>query len=188
LVADEGHSADSWRVFLQLGRFYCKQQNFVEAVKALVRASELKPDDANVQLVLGRAYLGVDQGTRAIHAFKEACKLDPDMAAARLQLAKAAMGQGDFSEAHSVLNELANGNKALVAVHRLLGDLAVEETRYRQAVEEYQAAVLHGKNLAEQHPELLALEAAGRDDEAKALAYQAAFAAISAAAEDASEA
>src|SRR5262249_9047315 len=74
-----------------------------EAVPALRRAAELKPDDAAPHYNLGNAFLGMDQLDDAIAAYHRAIELAPNYAEAHCNLADALRWKGKFTEARDLM-------------------------------------------------------------------------------------
>lgn len=178
LEAEDGGAKDAWRVLETLGRLYLGQGRVDDGIAALSQALAANPDEPRVHLLLGRAYLGLGRTEEAIGSSARALALRPDMTRAKLQLAKAHRANQDPAAARALLVELARGRRALHSVHRLLGDLALDEGQYAQALDEYQASLRHAKELVEKHPELTEIASRHADDQALATAYREAFARI----------
>jgi len=63
--------------FVTLGRLYCQNKQYDEAIAAAKRAIELQSDNAVAYIILGRAYGGKKQYDEAMKALKRASELDP---------------------------------------------------------------------------------------------------------------
>jgi tetratricopeptide (TPR) repeat protein len=79
---------------LRYGTQYIEQGEFATAVQVLERASQERPDDAEVFFRLGQARGGVEDAQGAIVALERAMFLDPDHPGAPFLLAQVLMGTG----------------------------------------------------------------------------------------------
>jgi len=97
------------------------------------------------------------------------------MVAAQIQLGKALMQQEKYAESLSVLQDLLRKKSNLAIAHRLLGDVYIRQGNYQEALEEYEATILHAPKLVENNPELATIRDSGADEKSKAEAYREAF-------------
>jgi tetratricopeptide (TPR) repeat protein len=111
---------------------------------------------------------------RAVAQLQQAIKLKPELMAAGFQLSKAFIRLGNYAEALKVLQGMLKSTNKVASIHRHIGDVYTMQQHYRQAVEEYNAVIVHSRGLPEKYPELKAIEESG-DDESKAKAYQIAY-------------
>lgn len=102
-------------------------------------------------------------------------RLNPGMVSAQMQLGKSLMKQEKYPESLSVLQELLRKKSNLAIAHRLLGDVYVRQGHHREALEEYEATILHAPRLVENNPELATIRDSGADEKSKAEAYREAF-------------
>jgi predicted Zn-dependent protease len=96
------------------------------------------------------------------------------MKSARFQLAKLHMAQKQYPEALKILQSMLKQRAESSSVHRLIADIYLAQGHAREAVEEYQAAMLHG-DTAEQYPKLVEIAKSSLGDAAKAEAFRSAF-------------
>ncbi|TMJ13221.1 MAG: YaiO family outer membrane beta-barrel protein [Alphaproteobacteria bacterium] len=89
-----------------------------EALQALHRAADAKPDDADVQLQLGLTYLAVGRLDEAEAAFKRTLALAPDYGDAKLGLARVALRRGDIATARAELGGVAPGHAEVEPLRR----------------------------------------------------------------------
>jgi tetratricopeptide (TPR) repeat protein len=133
----------------------------------------MQPDNALGVFWLGVTHMSQSEYPEAQKAFEEAARINPRMPSARLQLAKAFLADKKYDDALKVLRSILK-QRSGSAAHRLTGDVYVAQGHYRQAIEEYQAALLHG-DVAERYPNLKEIEKSSLADAAKAEAFRVAF-------------
>ncbi len=73
----------------QLGYIAMKQHNFPEAEKELVRASQLAPQDPDIDFMLGQLYIGMNQPADAEAALKQSIALTSDLSRNNYQVQRA---------------------------------------------------------------------------------------------------
>jgi tetratricopeptide (TPR) repeat protein len=169
-----------WMSYLLLGSIYLKQKEYAQALDALQKIIENKPDSAIGYFLLGVCTRALSDYEAAEGAFMEAGRLSPrQMHSIKYQLAKTYLGQGRYAEARDALLALAQTKHRSAAVQQLLGDVYFCLEHYKQAVEEYEATLLHSPSLAEKHPQLTEIAKRDVNDELKATAFRDAFANIS---------
>jgi tetratricopeptide (TPR) repeat protein len=127
---------------------------------------------------MGGAYSGTGEYELALREYAKAADLDSSMVPARIGIARVNVRQGNLGVAKKVLIGLTKGMRYLGTVHRLLADILMQERSYTEAVAEFEAAVLHSKNLVEKHPELTAVQRVAGNDQKTAEAYQLCFAKV----------
>jgi len=80
---------------LNLGRLLITQKRYTEAIDALSRATDARPDSADSHFLLGETYLKLKLGSKAVPQLNEALRLDPNgKADAHLLLAALYEGAG----------------------------------------------------------------------------------------------
>jgi type IV pilus assembly protein PilF len=89
-----------------LGEAFMHEGNYTAALKELLRAEELIPDDPYLQNDLGLTYMARERHDQAIAHFRKAIRLDPDYAPARNNLGTAYLAKGDWDAAIATLSEL----------------------------------------------------------------------------------
>ncbi len=82
-----------------LGEAYLAQGNFTMALRELLKAESLNPDDPFVQNYLGLAYMGKKKVDTAITHFQNALEINPSYAPARNNLGTAYLTQKDWDAA-----------------------------------------------------------------------------------------
>jgi tetratricopeptide (TPR) repeat protein len=89
-----------------LGEAFMQEGNYTAALKELLRAEELNPDDPYLQNDLGLTYLAKERHDLAIQHFKKAIRADPDYAPAQNNLGTAYLAKGDWDAAIATLSQL----------------------------------------------------------------------------------
>jgi Tfp pilus assembly protein PilF len=165
----------SARVSNLIGRFNMSVDKLDEAIVAFNRAIELDAEESEHFVNLGNVYMKKGQPEQAVLAFKRGLKLAPDNARVKLSLSRAHIDSGDLDAAHILLQELSQGGSRLGQVHLMLAEIHMARDEYEEAVEEFQAALLHTPKLAESISDLAKLESMKGKDKTKAQAYSAAI-------------
>ncbi len=84
---------------VELGEVYLNQGNFTAALKALLDAEKVLPNDPYLHNDLGVAYMGKERFELAEHHFKKAVTLKPDYIPARNNLGTAYLKQKKYDKA-----------------------------------------------------------------------------------------
>ncbi|OLP18805.1 hypothetical protein BST81_08685 [Leptolyngbya sp. 'hensonii'] len=95
--------AEAW---LNLGLLYCDRAEFVDAMKALVKALELDPEQAIAHYALGRTLEAMGHPERAILAFETAIGLAPNLIDALVRLARLLFQQQRLEQAKEIYQRL----------------------------------------------------------------------------------
>ncbi|HKQ46870.1 MAG TPA: tetratricopeptide repeat protein [Phycisphaerae bacterium] len=82
----------------------------------------------------------------ATAALEKALEIDPRLAEARVLLARAAMQYGNASLAESHLKEALKDRPRDPAIHRLLGEVALQDRRFDEAIAAFRTAILAGQS------------------------------------------
>ena len=90
-----------------LGEAYIQEGNFSAALKELVNAEQLTPDDPYLQNDLGRAYMGKQHLNKAVFHFEKAISLKPDFAPAMNNLGAAYLAAEKWDKAIETLQILS---------------------------------------------------------------------------------
>ena len=106
----------------KLGEAYFADKNFTYALRELLKAKELYPDDHILQNDLGIAYRMKEKPDLAIQHFKKALKLKPDYAPARNNLGAAYFDKKDWDAAIACYKIVA-GNILYATPHFPLNNL-----------------------------------------------------------------
>lgn len=120
---------------LQLGRLEMESKNYTEAARYLQRASELRPDDADVALEYGRALDLSGDLPAARHALQESLKLNPGQPAARLLLGQVFLKANDPKAAEDEFEEALVLQPASVEGQVGLGKALLRQKKFGDAVE-----------------------------------------------------
>ena len=127
----------------KLGEAYLQDQNYTYALRELLKAEELYPDDHLLQNYLGIAYRQKGKPDLAIKHFKKALKLKHDYAPARNNMGAAYFDKKDYDSAIACYKEVA-GN-LLYATPRYplynLGRAYFEKKEYKRAEKYFLAAI-----------------------------------------------
>jgi Flp pilus assembly protein TadD len=150
---------DSPRLSVGLGLALYLQGNYDDAVKALVKATDLNPSDPNTYYFLSKAYdQSPSQAYEVIERFRRFAELRPNDSRAALDYAVSLWKgkRSDTSEAY--LDEIESLLKKSVALdpssseaHLQLGNLYSQRKQYSQAVPQYLAALKLSPSLPDAH-------------------------------------
>lgn len=164
-----------WQAYLQIARIKEDQGDMKQAAACGEKAVSLNPSNSHAHFALGELYLKMKEYDFALREFNTVSDLDADMPLARIGLAQVYIATGRLAEAKKLLIDLAGGNRHLAVVHRHLATIFLREERFEEALAEYGAAILHGKDLTEKYPELAAIQQQGGEPRAMAEAFEQAF-------------
>lgn len=151
------HNPESWQAHFHHAKLLAARGEFKQSINACKEALNLKPESASIHNLLGRAYMGIREFDLALKEFNKAIEIDARMITSRLGIARLHIEQGALVEAKKMLIDMTKGSRSLMLVHRLLAEILMRESDYEGAVDEFKAAILHGKKLAERHPEVLTI-------------------------------
>ena len=149
----------SSRLAVGLGLAYYLQGRYDDAVKSLVRATELAPTDPNTYYFLSKAYdQSPNQVDEVIECFRRFAELRPNDGQAVLDYA-VSLWKGKRSETSApYLDQIESLLKKSIALdpsssqaHLQLGNLYSQRKQYGQAVPEYQEAIKLSPDLADAH-------------------------------------
>lgn len=106
LYQDRAKSSPDHKSFYLLGRYYIESDQPQEAVKALVNAAKLKPDDVETLVTLAAQYESLKDLKKAEQRYREAVKAAPDLPLPRIRLADILTQSGRKKEADKILSEI----------------------------------------------------------------------------------
>lgn len=112
-----------------------------EAMDALQRAIELKPDESSYHLLQGIAWLRKPELFEAEKSFRQFLKLQPDNPQGQMFLGYALLKQKRSPEARTLLEKSINANTTLPEPFYYLGLIAQEQKEDTRAVELLEQAV-----------------------------------------------
>ena len=147
------------RLLIALGMALYSRGNYDDAVKALLRASDLAPADPRCYLFLSRAYdSSPSQADEVIQRFRRFTELQPQDAHARyyyaMSLWKGKRAQDpsvDLSEVESSLKKSISLDPKLAEAHLQLGNLYSDYGNFAGSIPEYQRALELNSDLADAH-------------------------------------
>jgi tetratricopeptide (TPR) repeat protein len=153
------HYPDSPRLAIGLGMALYARGLYDEAVKALLRAADLSPNDARCYLFLSRAYdNSPNQADEAIERFKRYAELEPANALAQYYYAmslwkgkRAEDASPDLQTVESLLKKAIALDGKLAEAHMQLGNLYADQHAYEKSVPEYERALELDANLPDAH-------------------------------------
>lgn len=120
---------------LQLGRLEMESKNYAEAARYLRRASEARPDDADVALEYGQALELSGDLPAARRALQVSLKLNPQQPAARLLLGQVCLKSNDPKAAEDEFEAALELQPASVEGQIGLGKALLRQKKFGDAVE-----------------------------------------------------
>ena len=150
---------NSPRLAIGLGIAYYSRGNYDDAVKALLHAADLTPDDARVYFFLSRAYdSSPGQAAEVIEHFHRFAQLQPRNGRAQYYYAmsvwkgKRARDPGlDLTQIQRLLKSSIELDPSLAEAHVQLGNLQSDQAKYADAIPEYLRALALNSDLADAH-------------------------------------
>jgi tetratricopeptide (TPR) repeat protein len=147
------------RMWIGLGLTLYSRGKYDDAVKALIRAVDLSPNDARCYLFLSKAYdSSPAQADDVIQRFRRYAEAQPGNALAQYYYAlslwkgkRAGDLTVDISTVESLLRKSVALNGALPEVHLQLGNLYAEQHSYEKSIPEYVRALELNPDLSDAH-------------------------------------
>ncbi len=90
----------------EIGEAYMRQGDYTAALRELIKAQNLNPDDPYVHNDLGLCYMAKERMTDAVKHFKKAIALKPEYAPARNNLGSAYLAMEQWDAAIAVFKEI----------------------------------------------------------------------------------
>ncbi len=168
---------NSPRLAIGLGIAHYSRGQYDEAVKSLLRAADLNPNDARCYYFLSKAYdSSPSQADEVIQKFRRFSELQPDDGRAAYYYAislwkgKRTQDPGvDFQKIESLLKKAVMLNPKLPEAHFQLGNLYSDQSRYAEAIPEYLKAMENHSDIPDAHYRLgQAYVHTGQKDKAQA--------------------
>jgi tetratricopeptide (TPR) repeat protein len=139
---------NSPRLMIGLGMALYSRGNYDDAVEALLKGADLNPSDPRCYLFLSRAYdSSPSQADAVIERFRRYAELEPDNPKAQYYYAislwkgkRAEDPNLDLHEIESLLKKSVSLDPAFADVHLQLGILYSAESKYADAIPEYERA------------------------------------------------
>ena len=91
----------------RLGEAHYRERNYTAALKALLEAEKIYPNDPQLQNDLGLTYMGKEENGLAVDSFKKAIALKPDFSHAKNNLGTAYLAQKKWDLAIPYFKEVA---------------------------------------------------------------------------------
>jgi tetratricopeptide (TPR) repeat protein len=129
------------QVHALLGAAYARAGLYDAAAVAFEDAAALAPRDARWIYSEGLIARFQKQNDLALGYFEKALDLDKDFLPIRIAVANARIERGDLDGAHKVLADYAAGDKKHPVVYSLLGEIALRQKRYAEAIDATQRAL-----------------------------------------------
>ena len=147
----------SLRLAIGLGIAYYTRGNYDEAVKSLLRASDLDPSDPNCYYFLAKAYdNSPSQAEAVIQRFRRFAQLDPQNARASyyyaMSLWKGRRMQDSNADDHQIESLLKRSialDPSMPDAHLQLANLYSDEKKYAASIPEYLLALRYNASLPE---------------------------------------
>jgi Flp pilus assembly protein TadD, contains TPR repeats len=147
------------RLFIGLGMALYSRARYDEAVKALLTAADLKPDDPRCYFFLSKAFASTPiQADDVIARFKRYAELEPDNASGAYFYA-IALWKGKRADdpeqivpqIESLLQRAIALDPKMVDAHMQLGRLYSDQREYAKSIVEYQSALAVNPDLPDAH-------------------------------------
>jgi tetratricopeptide (TPR) repeat protein len=153
------HYPNSPRLAIGLGMALYSRGNHDEAVKSLLRATDLDPSDARAYLFLAKAYdSSPNQAEDVIQRFRRFAQLQPENARALYYYAMS-LWKGrrvedatlDLHQIEELLRKAVALHPAYAEAHQQLGNLYSDQKKYAEAIPEYLKALESNPDLGDAH-------------------------------------
>jgi predicted Zn-dependent protease len=150
---------NSPRMAIGLGIALYSRGNYDDAIKSLLRASDLSPSDPTCYFFLSKAYdSSPTQADQVIERFRRFSELQPNNAHAyyyyAMSLWKGKRAQDPTLDLHlieSLLKKAVALDPKLAEAHLQLGNLYSDQAQYAESIPEYVKALEGQQNLADAH-------------------------------------
>lgn len=150
---------NSPRMAIGLGIALYSRGNYDDAIKSLLRASDLSPSDPTCYFFLSKAYdSSPTQADQVIERFRRFSELQANNAHAyyyyAMSLWKGKRAQDPTLDLHlieSLLQKAVTLDPKLAEAHLQLGNLYSDQTQYAESIPEYAKALEGKQNLADAH-------------------------------------
>jgi tetratricopeptide (TPR) repeat protein len=147
------------RLAIGLGIALYSRGNYDDAIKSLLRASDLSPSDPRCYFFLSRAYnSSPTEADQVIERFRRFSELEPGNGQAyyyyAMSLWKGKRAQDptlDPKQIESLLEKAVALNPKLAEAHLELGNLYSDQNQYAESIPEYLKALEGGPDLADAH-------------------------------------
>lgn len=125
------------------GRIFGRLGQYEPAIGALQKAVALAPQAPRSHIMLAQALTEVGRSDEAVGAYREALALEPESHVGRMGLARLHLERKEYEDARKLLCALSHGQRALGAVHFMLGQVYAAQGNHAQAALEFEAGSMH---------------------------------------------
>lgn len=141
------------------------------AAETFAACLEKDAKDARIHMLYGQALRQCGDERAAQRALKQAIAIEPHLPHAQLELARSLFYTRDFNEARVILSQMSFAGRELASVHFLLGEIYRAQGYYRQAIDEYEAGLLHTDEGLRNQTDVAAIRQKDCSEESKVDAY-----------------
>ena len=131
-------------VLHQIGRVHCQRGRFEQGLEALVRAAQLRPNDALIFSDMGNAYESLMDFTHARAAFERACQVGAEYPSCWYNLARRMMADGDVQPAIDALQRAVKLAPHHVGARAMLASALNADGRADEAIAEFRRSLADG--------------------------------------------
>jgi tetratricopeptide (TPR) repeat protein len=135
---------DHPEVLLQLGRLHCLCRRYEQGLEALVRAAQLRPNDALIFSEIGNAYESQKDVKYARVAFERACQVGEEYPSCWYNLARRMMADGDVQPAIAALRRAIALQPSHVGANAMLASALNAEGHMAEAIVQYRRIIADG--------------------------------------------
>ena len=162
------------QIWVLLGSMHHKNKNLAEAIKAMEKAHELEPTDANYMSNLGEFFRQDSRISEAISILEKATKLAPKNISVLINLGTAFQQNEDIDKAKAAYEKALAINPKSAEISNNLGAIAKDAGDLVSALQYFENALEVKPDVAEAHINLgYTLKELGRIEEAEASYRQA---------------
>lgn len=126
-----------------LAEAYMAENDYTRALRELLKAEELSPDDPYTHNDLGLVYMAKSKPQKAVAHLKKALEIRPEYSAARNNLGSAYVGLEQWDKAIACFKEVSNDLLYMTPHYPLsnLGYVYYRKGRYQEAIHYYRKAL-----------------------------------------------
>lgn len=156
------------RAYGRLGARLLLEEVETQADACLRNAMELDPNELRWPYYAGYMAMLAGNLDRALQYFERARQIDPEYPPLALRLGKVQLDRGDLDAAEQAFTAVVDRPQLRSPAHYYLGQVALLQRRFGDAVDQLQAALAANPEATEAHyPLARAYQALGREQEAK---------------------
>jgi len=125
---------------IHIAENYLRKKSNAEALRYVEEAVRIAPKSVRAYLLKGECENNLGLTPKAVNSFNAALALDPDNSEALLNIAIVSIRAGDYNQAKKLAGRVLEKSSNNIALE-LLGDLAVKQRRFEEAIESYEQAM-----------------------------------------------